>query len=62
MRRSRIERCAIFFAKNLEKKCDLPPLTYTAVYVIINSVKGRYKKRTPDRKRKENLTNQIFGG
>jgi hypothetical protein len=37
-------------------------LTYTAVYVIINSVKGRYKKRTPDRKRKENLTNQIFGG
>nr|DAX15408.1 MAG TPA: hypothetical protein [Bacteriophage sp.] len=32
-----------FFAKNLEKKCDLP-LTYTAVHGIIIVSGGRYRK------------------
>lgn len=50
MRRSRIEMCAIFFAKNLKKNV-IYPLTHTAVYAIIIVSGGRYKIKAPDRKR-----------
>nr|DAW64475.1 MAG TPA: hypothetical protein [Caudoviricetes sp.] len=33
-----------FLCKKSRKKCDLPPLTYTAAYVIINSVRRAVQK------------------
>ena len=50
MRRSRIERCAIFLCKKTEENV-ICRLAYCREYGIIIYVKGRYKIKAPDRKR-----------